>query len=286
MSKNRACQLELLLRSLKEQVTSLPRLSVSVLYAADLGVFARGYERTRRLHPDVHWRLQEPRSIKAQLDELVRMEPREFFTFMVDDDVVVRPFGPSDPPFRLLRERRDVAAVALRLHPGVRYCQPLRLRTPPPRLDSDLTYEWKASRRRAVRLLRRLVGRPSPQGDWAGSMFVDGNVFRHAEFADYFARLPEISHVPHVESIMLRRPLPGRRVAIYPQSRILNLVMNRVDVSSRYPHGGGSPDDFNARFLNGERLAYHQLTQMHNESAHVVVHPRWEPLPAADAALV
>jgi hypothetical protein len=271
---------------LKEQVAAGSRLSVSVLFTADAGAFDRGYERARRLHADVHWHRQEARSIKAQLDELVRAERREFFTFFVDDDVVVRPFGTSDPPFRLLRERRQVAAVALRLHPGVRYCQPLNLRTPPPRLDANLTYRWKPSTSRVVRLLRTLIGHPSPRGDWAGSMFVDGNVFRHGEFVDYFASLPEITHVPHIEPVMLRRPLRGNRVAIYPQARVFNLVMNRVDVSSRYPHAGGSPEDFNARFLNGERLAYDQLKQMRNESAHVVVHPRWEPLPEAEASSV
>jgi hypothetical protein len=283
LSKNRACQLELLIRSLKQQVTTLQELSLAVLYAAEDRGHQEGYELVRRIHPDVQLRLQEDRlPLKTQLRDLVRSDRREFFSFFVDDIVAVAPFGWWDRPFSLLRSRRDIAALSLRLNPEVNYCQPLDIQTPPPRLDSDLTWDWTRSRSRLKRLKHRLLGRSRARGDWAGSMFVDGYVFRHAEFIDYFDALPEIPHITKLEPVMLDQPLPGRRVVCYPQSRIVNVALNRVDAHSRYPHGGSSPESLNAHFLAGGRLAYDHLGNLHgNRTCHVVVEPRWQ----ADAAL-
>jgi hypothetical protein len=276
-SKNRACQLELLLRSLKEQVTTLHDLSLAVLYAVDDGTYEEGYDLVRRIHPDVHLQLQDDRlPLGAQIRDLVRSERREFFSFFVDDIVAVRPFGWFDRQFALLRDRQDIAALSLRLNPKVSYCQPLRIKAPAPALDSDLTWEWTRSRSRLKRAARRLLGRPYAKGDWAGSMFVDGYVFRHAQFIPYFDTLPELPYVTKLESMMLNQPLPGRRVVCYAQSRIVNIVLNRVDTHSRYPHGGGSTEHLNSRFLAGDRLAYDHLKNMDNESCHVVVEPRWQ----------
>jgi hypothetical protein len=251
---------------------------LAVLYAADNREYHEGYELVGRIHPEVQLRLQNDRPFKAQIRDLVTAEQREFFSFFVDDIVAIRPFGWWDPPFAILRKRSDIASVSLRLNPRVNYCQPLGLMAPAPRLDSELTWEWRSSRSRLKRVIRRGLGRPYARGDWAGSMFVDGYVFRHAQFIPYFEALPEIPYVTKLESLMLHQPLPGRRVICYPQSRIVNMVLNRVDTHSEYPHGGGSPSDLNSRFLQGHRLEYRHLSKLDNTSCHVILEPSWSPL--------
>lgn len=275
-SKNRACQLELLLRSLEEQVCDAGRLSLAVFYAADTPALEAGYVRVGQIHSAVTLRRQDDgRPLKAQIGELIRGEQREFFSFFVDDNVAVRPWGFSDPPFEVLRRRREVASLALRLNPQVTYCQPLDLKTPPPRLDQDLSWDWRPPRNRATRRLASLLGLRVPWGDWAGSMFIDGYVFRHADFIEYFERLPELAYVTKIEAAMLADPIPGSRVCCYPQSRIVNTVLNRVDPHSVYPHPGGSVEELNARFLAGDRLSYEQLKNVDNHSCHLTVPPRW-----------
>jgi hypothetical protein len=250
---------------------------MAVLYAVDDRRYQQGYDLVRQIHPDVHLQLQDDRRpLSSQIRDLVRSDPREFFSFFVDDIVAVRPFGWSDRQFALLRDHQDIAALSLRLNPNINYCQPLGIEAPAPALDSNLTWDWTSSRSRLKRVARRLLGQPYAKGDWAGSMFVDGYVFRHTQFIPYFDTLPEIPYVTKLESIMLGQPLPGQRVLCYPQSRIVNVVLNRVDTHSRYPHGGGSTEHLNTRFLAGKRLAYDHLKCIDNQSCHVVVEPRWQ----------
>jgi hypothetical protein len=268
----------LLVRSLKEQVTD-PNddLSLAVLYAAEGSEHEGGYDLVRKLHPDVHLQLQSNHQpLKKQIQDLANAEQREFFTFFVDDIVVVRPFGWFDREFDLLRRRRDIASLSLRLNPEVDYCQPLNLAAPAPALDADRTWNWVAPRSRLRRGLLQLAGRRYARGDWAGSMFMDGYVFRHAQFIPYFAALPDIPYVTNLESIMLRQPLPGTRVVCYSKSRIVNVVLNRVDTHSGYPHAGGSVDELNSRFLAGHRLAYDHLKSIQNTSCHLVIEPSWQ----------
>ncbi|MBS2027839.1 MAG: hypothetical protein JST54_08060 [Deltaproteobacteria bacterium] len=275
-SKDRPAQLELLVRSLKEQIREQSSLSIAVLYAASNSGFGEGYERFRSLHPEVELSLQvKDRPIKAQIASLVERERREFFTFFTDDIVIIRPVAWTDHPFNVLRRQQDVVSVSLRLNPRVSFCQPLNLAETCPPLDDDLTWDYRSPTSRWLRLARAATGYPYPKGDWAGAMFIDGYIFRHDQFVPYFSALPEFSHVTHIESVMLRNPLPGRRVVCYPESRLVNLVLNRVDTQSQYPHAGGSPGELNSRFLSGEVLDYEKLKGLHNTSCHIAVEPDW-----------
>jgi hypothetical protein len=262
-------------RSLCEQVTTPSELSIAVLFAASTPEFRRGYEQVRQLHPDTQLHEQDSRPVKRQIQDLVEGERREFFSFFVDDIVAVRPFGWSDREFALLRTRPEVASLSLRLHPRISHCQPLNLDAPAPPLDADRTWDWTYPRNPWVQRLARLAKRPFAKGDWAGSMFLDGQVFRHPQFIEYFALLPEIPYVTKIESVMLSRPLPGRRVACYAHARIVNVVLNRVDQHSGFPHAGGSAEEMNARFLEGERLTYERLGDRDYPSCHVTVEPAW-----------
>ena len=274
-SKNRAGQLELLVRSLREQVQTPRELSLAVLYAASTPDFRRAYDLAREIHPEVDFRLQDTRPLKRQIQDLVEAERREFFTFFVDDIVAVRPFGWSDREFDLLRSRSDVASLALRLHPGVRYCQPLGLSVPAPPLDADRTWDWRGPRGRLSPILARLMGKRYPQGDWAGSMFMDGYVFRHAPFIEYFAALPEIPYVTRLEPIMLGHPLPrsssGLLLAGTDCQRRAQPRRSTLRISARGRFGGGDqraiPERREARLRAPQeprriRLPHHRRTAM------------------------
>ena len=243
---------------------------------AETDAFRRGYDSVRELFPEVSLHPQNANQpIKAQIQALVEAERREFFAFLLDDMVAIRPFGTDDRECTVLRRRPDVASLSLRLYPGVIYAQPLSLDTPPPRLDADLTWDWRFPKTRPARLLARLTRRRHAKGDWAGSMFLDGSVYRHAQFIGYFAGLPEIPFVTRLESIMLTQPLPGNRVVCYPQARVVNLALNQVDPHSVYPHAGGSAEELNELFLSGRRLAYHHLKNLVSPSCHLTAEPRW-----------
>jgi len=276
-SKNRAAQLDLLLRSWSEQVPEWPAFAVSVLYLSTAPEFDRGYDIVKKAFPTVFFQPEDSsQPFKAQVLALIERDERELFHFLADELVFLRGYSTSDAPFQLLRQRPDIAAVALRMNPGINFSQPLNLRTPPPPHRGNI-WAWK-SRPLWIERFMRVFGVHSARGDWRLQVNVDGNVFRYPQFRAYFRSLPEIAGLNMLETAFVMNPLPDAPYLVsYPESRLINLALNRVDTHSWYPMAGHTAEDFNRRYLAGERLAYRKLVGLRHNACHVIVDPDWVP---------
>jgi hypothetical protein len=273
-SKNRAAQLDLLLRSWSALVPEWHDFAVSVLYKSTEPEFDAGYEVVKQAYPSVYFQPEDAsRSFKGHILALIEREERELFHFLADELVFIRGFSTTDEPFQLFRRRRDIAAVALRMSPRITYSQPLGMATPPPPLRGHV-WTWKP-RPIWMERVTRLVGVHSARGDWRLQLNVDGNVFRYADFRAHFRSLPEIKNLNYLETMLLTHPMPEPFLVSYPESRLINLALNRVDSESKYPFAGYSAHDFNRRYLAGERLAYDHLLGLQHNACHIIVEPQW-----------
>ena len=275
LSKNRPPQLDLLLRSLIEQVPDAKQFEIVVLYDYDNADYKNGYDRTFEEHPFVRAELQEKVALKAQFCRLLESSRQPLFAFFADDLVVIRPFSLSDRPFQLLRSRPDLAAVSLRLNPRVDYSQPIDVHVTPPKLDDDLTWKWKALPLPGAwdERYRKLFGKAN--GDWSLPYILDGNVYRREEMAAYFRKLPPIPRIPLLEPLMSQHLPSAPRMVCYPESHIVSLAMNTNDREHGYPAGTSSLEEMNARYLRGDRLSYTPWVDMDNRSCHYVIDPVW-----------
>ena len=281
-SKNRPAQLDLLLRSWSEQVAEWPDFAVSVLCKSTAPEFDRGYQIVKRTFPTVFFQAEDDsRSFMGHVRSLMEREERELFHFLADELVFLRGFTTRDEPFQILRRRRDVAAVALRMSPRINYSQPLDWKTPPPPHRGNM-WTWQP---RSVWIDRvtRLFGVHSAMGDWRMQINVDGNTFRYRQIVDHFKTLPEIRGLNALETEFIRHPLPNAPYLVcYPESRLINLALNRVDQHSHYPYAGHTAEQFNERFLAGERLSYTTLVGLQHNACHIIVEPEWfRPVPTA-----
>ncbi len=276
-SKNRAAQLDLLLRSWSEQVPEWPQFAVSVLYKSTAPEFDRGYEIVKKDFPTVFFQPEDSsRSFKAHVVALIEREERELFHFLADELVFLRGYSTSDAPFQLLRQRSDIAAVALRMNPGINFSQPLNLRTPPPPHRGNI-WTWK-SRPLWLERITRIFGVHSARGDWRLQVNVDGNVFRYPQFLTYFKSLAEIDGLNKLETMFVNHAMPLTPYLVcYPESRLINLALNRVDTHSWYPMAGHTAEDFNRRYLAGERLSYQKLIGLQHNACHIIIDPDWMP---------
>ena len=274
-SKDRGAQLDLLLRSWSEQVPEWPDFAVSVLYKSTASEFDRGYDVVRRAFPTVFFQREvDDRPFKDQVLELIEREERELFHFLADELVFIRPYSTLDEPFQMLRRRRDIAGVALRMSPRVTYAQPISLNTPPPPRRNNV-WAWK-ERPLWVERIARQFGVHSARGDWRMQLNVDGNTFRYRQLLEHFRTLPEIRGLNQLERVFVLHPLPDApHLVCYPESRLINLAMNRVDPHSPYPFGGHTAEEFNDRFLAGERLSYASLVGLQHNACHIIVEPEW-----------
>ena len=287
LSKNRAAQADLLLRSIKEQVRGWEDFFITIFYDYDGGRYDQGYALLKSIHPEFHYYRKAPGQevINGQFNDLIAMKKMDFFAFFADDLVVIRPFSKSNRPFQILQHRKDVMALALRLNPNINYCQPMGMKTFPPRLDADGVFTWRKTNF-GYFLEKNIISRSLQNkglkvfmpilGDWYYQMILDGNVYRYDEFKDYFATLPEMKYVPDIERVMLARPLPARKAVIYPESRVISIASNKVD--KKYftnPHMEEDPAIINEHFLNGESLSYDHLKNINHTACHLKIPLHW-----------
>jgi hypothetical protein len=101
-SKNRAAQLELLLRSL-----SIP---ATILYTYD-PAFKAGYEKLITMYPKVNFTKQAD----FKKDLLRAIEGSAYILFLTDDDVMIDPFSKNCSEFREFRKNPDIASLSLGL---------------------------------------------------------------------------------------------------------------------------------------------------------------------------
>jgi hypothetical protein len=281
-SFDRAAQCDLLLRSLRENVgAEWPRWSVCVFYGSSNDTMAAGYRRLAELHPDVELVLERRDvSVQQQLLAMVDAAPSaELYTMMVDDDVIVRPISLDDQPFAVMRARADVFAVSLRAHPGVTRCQPMSIRTPPPRLSKDMTYDPRGPYPLGNNFLRRVwrYVRRTPYGDWYTTFSMDGNVYPRDKFRDHAAAMRPPRGVTQIERHLCEQlPSWGRRISCYREPRLINVAMNHVDKIYNHPSGDVSVEDLNTAFLAGRRMSYAHLKNGTWDACHIVLPPHWQ----------
>jgi hypothetical protein len=102
-SKNRACQLELLLRSL-----NMPAV---VIYTYDPD-FKRGYEKLIDIYPSVKFIRQ------TNLKEQIIQNLGDYTMFEVDDAVMIEHFSKDCPEFKEFKSNPDILCLSLRMSPN------------------------------------------------------------------------------------------------------------------------------------------------------------------------
>ncbi|MFL5827648.1 MAG: hypothetical protein ACJ76V_14075, partial [Thermoleophilaceae bacterium] len=92
-SKDRACQLDLLLRSIKRFLEGWTDLSIRVIHTHADERLGRGYEIVQQLHPEFEWvsELASDRGFRGLTLDAVGHNP--YVSFLVDDDVFKEPFS-------------------------------------------------------------------------------------------------------------------------------------------------------------------------------------------------
>lgn len=265
-SKDRACQLDLLLRSLRTHLAWLDPGEISVLYAHSTAPYARGYETVRALHPGVRFVAEADAASFRDATLALVDTARPLTTFLVDDDVLLAGFSLDDPELARLATRPELACVSLRLAPRIDYCYSLDRPAPPPELDADRTWAW-----------------PGAPGDWAYPMSLDGHVFRTVELLPLLEQLP-FSNPNSLEAVLAEHPLPLPRSGCYEEPRLLNVPANRVQDTAPNRHGSIPAELLNDRFLAGERIAAASLDGVVNRAPHHELDYVFEPYAAPAAA--
>jgi len=246
-SKNRACQLDALLRSICKQV-KIPH-SIVVLYKADPD-FQNGYRELsfRPQSKNVKWLCET--DFESQTKQLVLdCDPSSFLMFLVDD-IIFKKQLQYDKVFKDFASNSSVMCLSLRL-------------------GKDITAD--------ARKVKKAI--PGTRWTWKGCelkgwnypMSVDGNVFRAKDLQGYVSSL-NFQNPNSFESAMAATPLPAPEMMCYPSSRLVNLAINKVQTEVLKNTCGNIHESFlNDKWRRGFQIALDPIEKLKHNERHVIV---------------
>jgi len=255
-SKDRACQLEALLRSMDELY--LRPHHRTVLYTTSEPELEAGYEALARSQPGTEF----VREVDFHADVLRLVEKGEarsrFSMFLVDDIVFQRPFE-GTWHLQMLVDDPEVLSVSLRLGENVRFCHPRGAATVPPDLEADPRWVW----------------REAHPGYWNYPMSVDGNLFRTSDLVEKLSSL-SFRNPNTFESTMAANPIDRLLMASERTPVLVNLALNRVQDTYANPSADVDVNWLNDRFLAGDRIDLEPIQRLEADACHVEVELEWQ----------
>lgn len=251
-SKDRALQLESLLRSIKENCLT-PLADIFVLYRASNQEYFDGYVKVRRkeILPNINW--IEEASFKNDLISISnKIDGTSHIMFLVDDNIVFRPFA-ADELLKNFSKRH--LFISLRADMGYN--------EPTPGFISNQKYlEW---RWRSFKKTNKYV-------TWHYPFSVDGNIFHASDIQRI------LSEIDFKAPNSLERKMQKRRSAIWlwPKYKALaplnavvfNNPLNRVQTEGQTWNAGLSVEDMNRQYLLGKRINNNLLYRANPNAVH------------------
>ena len=244
-SKNRACQLDMLLRSINEMWINRPE--IFIIYKAE-GGYNSGYDICKREHNN--FMFVEEGNFKNDLLRYIEIK-KEYIMFLMDDNVFKEKFE-----FKGITFFSDLLCLSLRLHPKLNYCYP-KMKKMKPILKTF--WNWKTE----------------GEMDFAYPMSLDGHIFRTEDIFSLLRNL-NYNNPNSLESELARNVINKPMMASFSKSPIMNIPWNRVQKVFNNQCGNVTADYLHTEYMKGKRLSLEGIRGFENISAHQEMPVKWE----------
>jgi glycosyltransferase involved in cell wall biosynthesis len=254
-SKDRACQLELLLRSLELFFQNWQSYSVNIIYAYSNNDYKQGYELVKQQHPTFNYLPELEEDIESFKNKVVvcSKSSHPYTMFLVDDLVFKSPVDLKDATFQHFVDNLDILCLSLRLSPQIKYCYVTNTFSPPPCFDENLVWNWQIQ---------------SKNTDWGYPMSLDGHIFRTSEIHDLILNL-SFANPNELEANLANQPLSSHQMICYSESKVVNVPANKVQTIFDNRHAQMSNvNELNQQFLAGNKLSLKPILNTRNISVH------------------
>jgi hypothetical protein len=258
-SKNRACQLELLLRSIKEKFVKWNENRISILYKSTTEEFDAGYSLLMKLHPEFNFIREH--NFKNDLIQLVTRAD-EYTMFLVDDNVFIRRFGLEETPIKTFMYHEDILTVSLRMAPYISKCYTQKRDVKIPKLHNFL-WNWIDAANNDL-----FHGYPS---DWGYPMSVDGHLFRTFDIISTIENAPYKAPNTFESYLAANSPRNRKSMLCFEKAKILNIPANKVQEENGN-HAGVTclltAEEINSKFLKGAIIDTNGIYDLMTPSPH------------------
>ena len=256
-SRNRACQLDAFLRSLKLHWKDWKEYTkISVIWTYEGDQFFTAYEKLFKDHLDINFVNQTNKDFKQVMIE--QTYPNVPYTVQFVDDIVFTSlFSLKCPEFEAFKNEPETLCLSLRIHPGISYCYMRNQVIPAPEWVSEGKWAWF-----------------NLPGEWGYPFSLDGHIFRTEDV------LPCIKDQPYAHPNALEDKMtyfmPKRPyMRCFQQAKIINVPANRVGQNIYNRHGSIPSDFLNEQFLKGLRIDLKPFIGLNVNAVHYEMEYQW-----------
>jgi hypothetical protein len=255
-SKDRACQLDLLLRSVSDNFHELDKKNIRIIYKSSNDDFEKGYNNLISMYPEIEW-IKETHLI-TDIKKVVQTFNNELSLCLVDDEVVNSNMDISQG-MKTLLSNPTIHCMSLRMHLNINYTYTSNTQSPPPSLLYDNTnnlivWQWADCKN---------------SSDWGYPSCINSHLYRK----DFFKNLiisANVSSVNELEGYInsKRNTFPKHILASF-QSKTINIANNltqsgnnRFNRDERF-----SLENLNEKYLHNFRIVTNNIYNTKNTMA-------------------
>jgi len=250
-SKDRACQLELLLRSIKIFFMGWEDVNINIIYKHTDEKFKLGYDLVKKIHPQFNYILEKKdKFMKQTLDCINNSE--ENIVFFVDDDVFKEKFSLKNENIQTFENNTKILCASLRLAPQINYSYTRNTHVNPPVCDENLIWDWQKIKHVSL---------------WGYPMSVDGHIFRKSDILDVFKKI-KFTNPNSLEHALSKNPINKKYMICFPKPIIMNIPWNKVQNENENHSENINQEDINKIFLSGKIISLDKIVKMKNHSTH------------------
>lgn len=262
-SKDRAAQLDLLLRSLKYNFKEFDSCKIHVLYDSSEEDFYKGYlllSEDKNLCVNVEFVSDKLYgTFRESLLKILNLK-NELSMFLVDDIIFKSSFSLSDKEIEFVKNNEQIIAHSLRLWNGINHCYATNKPNSIPAFVKRYIWNWT-----------------SAEGDWGYPMSVDGNIYRTKFIFDKIKEINFRNPNQLEANLAATADRTKQYMSCYvEESKLLNVPANIVQTTFSNRHGNIiDVKELNNNFLSGKKLSFEHILNCSNNTVHVELPFKW-----------
>lgn len=247
-SRDRACQLELLLRSMKLLFKEYKEHQINVLYTYSNQNFENGYNILMEEYSEVNFIKEN--NFKEDVMKLIDVN-NKYTVFFVDDIIFKEKFTLKCKQIEIFSNDDSFACLSLRLHTQLNYCYTMNVSMKSPNMDSNGIFNWRGT-----------------DADFNYTMSLDGHIFKTDMILNLMKDIEFCNPNSLEGSLACRPPYDKPLMICFQKSVIFNNPINKVQTNNPNRHGFIDAYYLNDMFLSGKRIKLEPYLGLQNISCH------------------
>jgi hypothetical protein len=242
-TKDRACQLDALLKSIDDNFPELGK--ITIIYKSRDHEFNLGYKRVMDKFPQHNW--MEETNLTQNIKDVVGNFTQPFCLTLVDDEIVTRDQS-IKKSLSLLAQQPDIHCISLRMGTNVNYTYTANVNSPQPAFsiyaheDTHL-YNWNWKKQ-------------NPIADWGYPSCINSHIYRTVFFKNIVLPM-NFRNVNVLEGMLnAQRVMFPPHMICFEKPKTINIA-NNLTQTGQNRHSG--KEEFSLESLNNKYLDGHVI---------------------------